>query len=165
MSQQSTTNHTYGLWETEKPNRILHVLPEQTGSWSSKIRQTSHGGKELSLQVTESSELQEPLVPTDSSVRKSVFFQSPESSVIATLKDKAAHSVLHCSSGFRKQPHHKVTEPPRTSVGRTWLGTQSTLQVISSTGLLPTPLRSCQRTNHYICTSASDILTVSSSIC
>lgn len=160
VNQHSTTNHTCGLREIQKPNLILYILPEQTGSWSSKIRQTSHEGKESSLQDTQSLwHQQTPLYGTVSFSRHPNPVSSPPS------KTKPLTVLCIAAQGFCKQPHHKTTEPPRTSAGHKRSATSSTSHVVSNTGLLPTPPRSCQHTNHDICTSASDILTVSSSIC
>lgn len=61
------------------------------------MRQTSHEEKELSLQITESSELPEPLVPLSSFVQKT--FSNQSNPVSLPRSNSLSHGVLPTSSG------------------------------------------------------------------
>lgn len=78
------------------------------------MRQTSHEEKELSLQITESSELPEPLVPLSSFVRKTLFHISQIQCRCHALTESLTRCFAYQLRISVNSTTHKRTEPSRT---------------------------------------------------
>lgn len=81
--QPATLHMAFNRYKSQTSFLTYHLSKQ--AAEVSKIRQTGQEGKELSQQITESSELQESLVPLSSFVWKTFFFKSFNSSATATL--------------------------------------------------------------------------------